>query len=474
MKKPFSAWAVWLTLVSLSALNSQVSSYGQGSLTPPGAPAPTMKTLAQVEPRTPISSAPYIINDPGSYYLTTNLTTGSFQAGVVILADNVTLDLNGFALIGVPNSFSGIICFGHTNTCVRNGAIRGWANDGIDGFPSSNTRFENLFIVDNTTGGLLAGRNAVVVGCTITGNGGGGISVGDGSRLDHCNAQNNFGSGIATGSACIVSECAAVSNTVFGINVGAGSTVGRCSATGNGTNGIITAQNCSLQGCAATFNSGAGIMTGDGSTLTGCAASGNSKDGSTTGNSCTVKDSTGNNGNLSNGISTRDNCTVEGCNTSGNGLGIVGPSLNGFGIQVGTNSVVTRCSSANNKLGIRADDASTLINCVASGNRSDGIAVQDDCILLRNFCKDNGQPASPNYAGLHVTGINCRVEDNHLIANKFRGLKVDGIRNVIIRNTAKDNVGQDFDIVAGNNYGQILAVPGAGFINSNPWANIAF
>src|SRR5438105_5129643 len=42
------------------------SSFGQGSLTPPGAPAPSMKTLQQVEPRTPISSAPFTITNSGS------------------------------------------------------------------------------------------------------------------------------------------------------------------------------------------------------------------------------------------------------------------------------------------------------------------------------------------------------------------------------------------------------------------------
>ena len=46
---------------------------GQGSLTPPGAPGETMKALAQVEPRTPISSLPYTISESGSYYVTGNL-----------------------------------------------------------------------------------------------------------------------------------------------------------------------------------------------------------------------------------------------------------------------------------------------------------------------------------------------------------------------------------------------------------------
>lgn len=61
-------------LLLFSALNFRVPTFAQGSLTPPGAPEPTMKTLDQIEARTPISSAPFTIIRPGSYYLTTNLT----------------------------------------------------------------------------------------------------------------------------------------------------------------------------------------------------------------------------------------------------------------------------------------------------------------------------------------------------------------------------------------------------------------
>src|SRR5678815_1618363 len=85
----------------LSTLNPQLSTVlAQGPLTPPGAPAPSMKTLDQIEPRTPISSVPFTISAPGSYYVTTNLTAGVDQNGIIVAADNVTLDLNGFTLFG--------------------------------------------------------------------------------------------------------------------------------------------------------------------------------------------------------------------------------------------------------------------------------------------------------------------------------------------------------------------------------------
>ena len=66
-----------------------VHSSAQGPLTPPGAPTPTMKTLEQIEPRTPISQAdmPLTISAPGSYYLTTNLTGTAGSNGISIKSD---------------------------------------------------------------------------------------------------------------------------------------------------------------------------------------------------------------------------------------------------------------------------------------------------------------------------------------------------------------------------------------------------
>jgi hypothetical protein len=92
MNRKSKCLAATLALAVLSTLNSQISTlHAQGALTPPGAPAPTMKTLAQIEPRMPISSLTYIISAPGSYYLTTNLTCiGGSANGINISSSDVT------------------------------------------------------------------------------------------------------------------------------------------------------------------------------------------------------------------------------------------------------------------------------------------------------------------------------------------------------------------------------------------------
>src|ERR1041385_7160549 len=86
-----------IILTSVALSSSLVAAFAQGNLTPPGAPAPTMKTLAQIEPRTPIATAPFTITAGGSYYLTTNVSVVTGDA-ITIATNNVTLDLNGFTI----------------------------------------------------------------------------------------------------------------------------------------------------------------------------------------------------------------------------------------------------------------------------------------------------------------------------------------------------------------------------------------
>lgn len=46
-----------------------------------------MRSLIQIEARTSISSAPYIVSDPGLYYLSANISVTSGNA-ITIAADN--------------------------------------------------------------------------------------------------------------------------------------------------------------------------------------------------------------------------------------------------------------------------------------------------------------------------------------------------------------------------------------------------
>ena len=107
--------------------------FAQGSLTPPGAPAPTFKTLSQVEPRFPISDFQTNLTVPGSYYLTTNLFSGTNSNDAINIRtniSNITIDLNGFSIIstnpaGGASPVAVRISEG-TNIVVRNGQIWGF------------------------------------------------------------------------------------------------------------------------------------------------------------------------------------------------------------------------------------------------------------------------------------------------------------------------------------------------------------
>ena len=155
----------------------------QGSLTPPGAPAPGMKTLSQIEPRTPVatnttpgdSGDSFVISQPGSYYLTTNILGASGKNGISISCGNVTLDLHGFTMQGVPGSLDGIVVAGtYTNTTVRNGVVTGWGNNGVDvffdGIPAQHA-FGTSDGFSEWMEGIMIEADSVVRDCLSQGNG---------------------------------------------------------------------------------------------------------------------------------------------------------------------------------------------------------------------------------------------------------------------------------------------------------------
>ena len=155
----------------LATVTCQQTTFAQGSLTPPGAPAPTMKTLEQIEPRIPISSLPYSISQPGSYYLTTNLTGVAGQNGITITGARVTLDLMGFELRGVPGSLSGIHMNPATSPHVLNGSITGWGQDGINGTNGGGGTIERLRVSNNGRYGISFNSGSQIRHCIVFGNG---------------------------------------------------------------------------------------------------------------------------------------------------------------------------------------------------------------------------------------------------------------------------------------------------------------
>ncbi len=92
---------------------------------------------------------PVSISSPGSYLLTGNLSTADVNATVIAVSgSSVTLDLNGFAVIGpvsctgkppvcsASGSGIGVSISSSRSVTVRNGTIRGFA-DGIRGASGS-------------------------------------------------------------------------------------------------------------------------------------------------------------------------------------------------------------------------------------------------------------------------------------------------------------------------------------------------
>lgn len=264
------------------------SAFGQGLLTPPGVPAPTMKSLAQIEPRMPISFVPTNITVSGSYYLTTNLNTTVSNA-IVIATSGVTLDLNGFTLSStVANAANGgtaiLIPAGLSDITILNGHIRGGVIDnggvfsgsgfgnGIYSSVVSNVRVTGVSVIGCLYYGifLTTGNPCVVEACTIETAGSCGIaaSIVKGSFVIDCGSlgivanQVSDSQGSVVNGACGI-EAISVLNCYGTCSMGTGhgllvqsaqNCYGYCGGSGTGIYASAAAMNC-----YGLSNSGTGL-----------------------------------------------------------------------------------------------------------------------------------------------------------------------------------------------------------------------
>ncbi len=230
-------------MAMLAILNAPTTTaFAQGSLTPPGAPATTMKTLAQLEPRTPISSAPFTISVSGSYYLTTNLTVSGGDA-ITIATNNVTLDLCGFTIASTTPSATGYgirLNSGLSDITILNGHIRGGVTNSASGYNGPGFQYGISYypypsgnIPSNTR---IAGVS--VSGCLLFGIN---LATGDSLVVESCTARTVGISGIvaSTIKSSVAVDCGG--NAISGYQVS--DSRGICSGSGTGLY-AYTGQNC--------------------------------------------------------------------------------------------------------------------------------------------------------------------------------------------------------------------------------------
>ncbi len=400
-----------ITTATMTLLCIAGVTFGQGSLTPPGAPGATMKTLAeldaaitgvsnaveQVETRIDIltvagsgTSVDHYITQPGSYYLSANIESTSDTAAIYVSTSGVTIDLNGFHIsYGSGTGQSGIqLANDASNVTIRDGSISGFQHGVTSSYGSPyspGSIFKNLTLSNNSIDGIYAGYGARITDCTAYGNQRG-IYAGRGSVVSGCTAHKNLSLGIQAGSGSTISDCSASHNS-SGIRADGGSTVSRCSAYYN-----------------SSTNYCFGFMIGESSVISECVA--------------------------------RENKNISGVNSY----------LRGVGIDASSQVIIK--------------------DCLVFKNDGDGIFAQDECFISGNTCSDNGYLGTG--AGIHATGYDTRIENNNVTQNP-KGIDVDYSGNLIVRNSASGN-STPYDIAYGNSTGTITNSP----IGAGAWDNFEF
>jgi hypothetical protein len=442
-----------------------------GDLNPPVGPvAPSMKTLQQVEPRTPISAATtpgdadsvFKITQPGSYYLTSNVSVPANFNGIEVQASGfVTIDLGGFSIIGQAGSLDGVSATA-TSCTVFGGTIKGTTggigNDSaslvvddmtIELVPTSGkSGVINFFgasesrVTDTRISGAgayaIALDEGLVSGCTIScPPGGDGIFVVRGI-VERCTVRDARTAVNVTNT--VVRDCVLLNSSAWGIFAFGSTSIERCMIVQTAGRGIDVSKGSSISD-TTVFGAATAFRVLEDGFVSGCNANGFSLEGfnieadvvierssatSSTGTAffttaagAVLRDcvatrspiSLGNNARLSNvtvrnvtgtGITVGEASVLSGCRSSSN-------TLSGFFIA--SRSVVTDClATSNGTHGFAGNDSITLTNCRAETNGQRGFIFNDRCTFTNCAASQNSVGGYSVRDG--ATFINCFASDN--------------------------------------------------------------
>lgn len=236
------------TAISFAILLGAHGGATAGPLDPPPGPiAPTMKTLTEIRPSTAISAentpgdatSKYVITSPGSYYLTKNeavLFLQGQQVGIRVEANNVSIDLNGFRLVGTAGTSAGIeVITGVHAVRVHNGTITSFEKGIQTTTSTEGLVVRRVRVRDCTSHAITAGLRATVDRCLITDNGGDGIRILSG-EVSGSRIISNGGVGIE-GAAFIAENNIVYQNGENGIESTSGSLISRNLVVQNGSLG---------------------------------------------------------------------------------------------------------------------------------------------------------------------------------------------------------------------------------------------
>jgi len=192
----------------------------------------------QAKSGTPITACGQVVTT--SAFLTRSLLCPN-ASGVVVGADGITIDLEGFTLRGGGVHY-GIDDPGYDRVTVENGVLRSfdvglYAHDSAD-----DVRVSNLLASGNFFGVYISGNGASVKSSAASGNGGGVYVQGESARVQTVTAVGNHFDGISIdGDAPSVRSSTASGNESDGIIVAGDAAVIRSNrAEANGFSGGVS------------------------------------------------------------------------------------------------------------------------------------------------------------------------------------------------------------------------------------------